>query len=318
MAYRAPNTRAVSVRAALTSATLLFGWFCFAGTPTLASAPATGQVGQRAVNQQRVFVSVVDKQGAPVTDLTPADFSIKEDGRTREVLKVEPATAPMQIALLVDTSEAMARAVPDLRAALKAFADRIWAQSPDTQIALYTFGDRPTMQADFSSSAQLLARQIDRLFSTPGSGAYFIDAVVDVAGVLEKRGGDRSIILAYVDENGPEFSNRRNDQAFKAVSEAHASLWSVTRQGFSNNTATPENRERAIVIGDVGTRSGGRTSNVFDSNAIHTRMDDVASQLLGALAITYGRPESLIPPERLEVKVTAPDLRVAAPRWTTR
>ncbi|PIW26726.1 MAG: hypothetical protein COW30_13465, partial [Rhodospirillales bacterium CG15_BIG_FIL_POST_REV_8_21_14_020_66_15] len=70
--------------------------------------------------------------------------------------------------------------------------------------------------------------------------------------------------------------------------------------------------------GDVGNRSGGRTSSVFDSNAIKPRLEDVATQLLGSLAITYGRPESLIPPEKLEVKVTKPDLRIAAPRWTTR
>jgi hypothetical protein len=37
--------------------------------------------GQRSVNQQRVLVSVVDKQGVPVAALTPADLTITEMAR---------------------------------------------------------------------------------------------------------------------------------------------------------------------------------------------------------------------------------------------
>lgn len=46
----------------------------------LPMAPAM-QAGQRAINQQRVVISVVDKDGKPVTSVTPADVTISEDGR---------------------------------------------------------------------------------------------------------------------------------------------------------------------------------------------------------------------------------------------
>ena len=36
------------------------------------------------------YVSVVDSKGEPATGLTPADFRVREDGVTREVLKVGP------------------------------------------------------------------------------------------------------------------------------------------------------------------------------------------------------------------------------------
>lgn len=272
--------------------------------------------GQRSVNQQRVLVSVVDKQGVPVAALTPADLTITEDGTSREVLSVAPATDAMQIALLVDNSTASARMIPDLRVSLKAFAAAIWAKSPDTQIALYTFGDRPTLDSDFSTSAVALNRRIDRLFATTDSGATLVDAVIEVADALRKRKAARPTIVAFVDENGPDFSNRRSDQAFKAVAEAHASLWAVVRQGFGAAAESPENRERAKVIGDVTTRTGGRSSMVFDGTALKVRFADVATQLLSQFAVTYGRPESLIPPERLEIKLTNSELRLAAPRWT--
>jgi len=272
--------------------------------------------GQRSANQQRVLVSVVDKQGMPVAALTPADLTITEDGTAREVLSVAPATDAMQIALLADNSTASARMIPDLRDSLKAFAAAIWAKSPDTQIALYTFGDRPTLDSDFSTSAVALNRRIDRLFATTDAGATFVDAVIEVADALRRRKATRPVIVAFVDENGPDFSNRRSDQAFTSVAAAHASLWAVVRQGFGAAVESPENRERSMVIGDVTTRTGGRSSMVFDGTALKVRFADVATQLLSQFAVTYGRPESLIPPERLDVKLTNPDLRLAAPRWT--
>ena len=273
---------------------------------------------QRTPNQQRVYVSVVDKKGAPAATLAVADLTIKEDGVAREVLKVEPATDPMQVAILVDTSAVTGPAVADLRASIKAFGAAIWAKSPDTQIALYTFGERPALDVDYSSSAVNLNRRADRLFAATGSGAYFIDAVIDAASGLRKRGATRPVIVAYVDENGPEFSNRRHDVAFDAIAAARASLWVVARQGFSSSTASPENRERAMVIGDVTTRTGGRSAMVFDGSALKGKFTEIATQLLSQFVVTYGRTETLIPPDKLEIRLVNQDLRLASPRWTTR
>ena len=57
-------------------------------------------------------MSVVDKKGVPVTDVTPDDLVVREDGVAREILRVEPATDPMQVALLVDNSQAATQADP--------------------------------------------------------------------------------------------------------------------------------------------------------------------------------------------------------------
>lgn len=290
---------------------------CGAGA-LVVGAEGTQPGNQRATNQQRVYVSVIDKKGAPATSLAIADVMVKEDGVAREVLKVEPATDAMQIAVLVDTSAITAPTVSDVRSSIKAFATTIWDRSPETQIALYTFGERPSLDVDYSASVVNLDRRIGRLFASAGSGAYFIDAIIDAANGLKKRAAARPVIVAYVDENGPEFSNRRHDVTFDAVAAAHASLWVVARQGFSSSTATPENRERAMVIGDVTTRTGGRSAMVFDGSALKGRFTDVATQLLSQFVVTYGRVESLVPPEKLEVRLVNQALTLAAPRWTRR
>lgn len=275
--------------------------------------------GQRATREQTIYVSVTDKDGTPATDLSPANFTVREDGATREVLTVAKATAPQQIALLIDTSQVTQGATADLRDAVKAFATTIWAQSPDSQVALYTFGERPQQVVTYTSEAPILQRGVDRLFATQGSGAYFLEAIVEAAGGLRSGKATRPAIVAYVDENGPEFSNRRHDQVFDALSEARASLWTIARQSFGSDPMTSENRERASVLGDVTTRSGGRNATIFAPSSLKERFTAVARDLLNQWAVTYGRPESLIPPEKLEVRLVKADgYRLTAPRWTNK
>ncbi|HEX7139870.1 MAG TPA: hypothetical protein VF219_18605, partial [Vicinamibacterales bacterium] len=85
------------------------------------SMPAT-PAGQRSDRERTLYVSVLDQNAAPVPDLGPADFVVKEDNVTREVLRVVPATDPMQIAVLVDTSQAARDQISFIRQALPPFA----------------------------------------------------------------------------------------------------------------------------------------------------------------------------------------------------
>lgn len=276
-----------------------------------------GSAAQRELRNQTIYVGVYDAKGQPPATLAPSDLTVREDGVAREVLTVTPATTPMQIAVLVDTSQASQGSIPDLRDALRAFATAIWAKSPESQLALYAFGERPSLEADYTTSAVAWSRGVDRLFAASGSGSYFIEAVVEASNALAKRKPARGVVVAYVDENGPEFSNRRHAQAFDAVASARASLWTITRQGFSGDMST-ETRERAMVVGDVTTRSGGRNFTLFAPSALTSRFTEVSDQLLSQFAVTYGRPDSLIPPDKLEVRLTLDGYKLSAPRWTNK
>ncbi|MCA1650199.1 MAG: hypothetical protein LC753_07915 [Acidobacteria bacterium] len=124
-----------------------------------------------------VYVSVTDSRGAPAQNLTVKDFMVREDGAAREVLRVAPATAPMQIAVLIDDSQASTHGIQQMREGLAAFADKLQGKG---EIAFVTVGERPTALVEYTTSAAALKKGLGRLFARPGSGAYLLDGIIDV------------------------------------------------------------------------------------------------------------------------------------------
>src|SRR4051794_16308988 len=177
------------------------------GLPT---APAA----QRSSGRERsLYVSVVDQDGAPVPDLAPSDVVVKEDNLTREILRVAPADEPMQIAVLVDTSQAASEHVSHIRLALPPFVAELTtpnAAGRKNEIAIIGLGERPTILSDYSSDPRQVKKGIDRIWSLQSSGMYLLDAIVEVSKGLKKREAQRPVMISIA-TSGQEFSNRQHD-----------------------------------------------------------------------------------------------------------
>jgi len=130
-------------------------------------------VGARAAQRRdhHAIVSVLGKDDVPVVGLTAADFVVKEDGATREIIGVTPASAPAHVVLLVDDSQASTPGVSYVRDGLKGFVDAMLKHPIGPALRLETFGERPTVQVDFTTSAVALTRGIDRIVPRTGSGS---------------------------------------------------------------------------------------------------------------------------------------------------
>ncbi len=268
----------------------------------------------RAQRERSVFVGAT-RDDKPVTDLVAADFTVREDGAVREVIRVSSAPPPSHIALLVDDGSATQALTQDLRLGLSGFVRAFEDGQPAPAWALYTFGDRTTRVQDYAPSLPVILGNINKVFPRSNAGATFVDAVMQACAELRKAGASRPIIVAFVAEEGPEFSTETADKAGRALAEAGASLWVIPLQSRTgSDTLSREGRERASLIGDQARNSGGANRPILSRQSIVPAFAGLASTIIARYEIVYGRPEAMVPPKRIEVQTRRKDVRLIAPR----
>ena len=260
-------------------------------TPT-SGVDVWAQAGSR---ERAIFVSALDDRGNPVEGLGPGDFIIRENGQRREVLRVSRAIDPIDIALLVDNSASSWTAIPSMRNGLKNF---VASMADGNQIALVALADRPTILVDYTSSRTRLEAGVGRLFALDGSGMTFLDAVAEVSAGLRRRDTTRAAIVPIL-TTGVEYSNRHARDVIESMKNAGAALHVVVVGVMEG--VEPADRERAFLL-DAGTReSGGQHVTLLSEMAIEQALQKIARELSSQYKVVYGRPESLIPPDKTDV-----------------
>ena len=293
------------------------------GALLLTAAPAAGQAVER-----RLAVAVLDADGAPAAGLGAGDFVVREDGVRREVLRVERDSERLQIALLVDTSQAAAGAVGEFRNGLRAFLEALDAGH---RAALIGFGGRPRILASTTAERAPLLAAANGIFATAGSAAYLLDALEETATGFIKRAPARPAMVVLATE-GLDHSHATATPVERALQEAAATVHTVVMVGSgleSRSVGLPtgfdplrENRglarfdgltaqwriDRDRILQRGPGRSGGRRRDVRTPSGVTAALRAVAAELQNRYLVVYAAPDALVPPERVDVRMARDDL----------
>jgi len=257
-----------------------------------------GRLAAQAI-QRSMYVSVVTDAGVPVPGLGPSDFIVREDNVAREVLRVEPATDPMQVAVLVDTSQQARNDISFMRTALPPFLATLTDGPVRSEVAIIAFGERPTTFSDYTTNRAMLQKGVDRIWSQRGSGAYLLDAVSEISVGFKKKESRRPVIVAIAAEGG-EYSYRQYDQVLEALAGGGAAFYAIML-GTPSSSVSQEAISRNIVLDRGPVNSGGRRDQLLSPMALGEKLKQLADQLTHMYKVTYARPQSLIPPEKVTV-----------------
>ncbi len=241
-----------------------------------AAAPLGGQ-GSHA----QVYLTVIDRGGAPILDLQPSDVLVWENGVPGEVTHLVRPRAPADVSLLVDTSRDFVSATHHLRRALTTFVDRL---AGSARTSLITFGDGARNVVAPTLRTAPLREAIDLLFPSPGFGGRFHDGVTEAARNVVERRPRRPVIVA--------------------VTSSAASLQPSDRyvRDFLNPLVSVGAPVHVVVLRQrPGDLRGGlaeiaaRTAGRFEVVTHYTRLEEplaaVADEILGQYVLTYVRPE---------------------------
>lgn len=252
--------------------------------------------------EKALYVSVVDQAGAPVSDIGPTDLIVREDNLTREILRIAPANGPMQVAILIDNSQASSDWLFLVRRALPPLVDALVGSEATHDVAIVALASRPTILADYTHDRPRLQKGMDLVWPEPASAAYLLDGIIEVTKGFKRRDARRPVIIA-ITTDGPERSSRHYDQVLTALGESGAAFYSVLL-GPPSTIMSQEEIDRDILL-ERGTReTGGYRERVLAGSALPGRLKQLADELTHRYHVTYARPQSLIPPKR--VTVTTP------------
>jgi Ca-activated chloride channel family protein len=281
-------------------------WFLlFAAIVAATSSPLRAQTEERSV-----YVSVVDKAGKPVTDLSPAEFVVREGGLAREVLRVQPAIEPAQIALLMDTSAAIEPFVGDIRRALQRFFKEVGGKH---EVAVIAYGERPTVVVDYTRDVKRLEASLGQVFPRANAGTELLDAIVETARGLQLRKAERPVIVIF-NARGQEFGERSHQSVTDILRPIPVTLHALvlTRRGAAASTNDRETQELEMTLADGTELTGGRREELLTTMALGDELHDLLEEINNQYKVTYGRPKSLIPPDTLEVTSKRPGVTVRA------
>jgi VWFA-related protein len=121
------------------------------------------------VHVVNVLVTVRDKQGKIVRNLTKNDFTVTEDGRTQSIKYfAQQSDIPLTLGLLVDTSMSQRRLIDTERDASFRFFEQVLREDKDMAFLIH-FDHEVELLQDLTMSRQQLQKALD-LLKTPTQG----------------------------------------------------------------------------------------------------------------------------------------------------
>jgi VWFA-related protein len=281
----------------------------------LAACLAVPAVAAADQQTRRIYVTADDGKGAPVTDLTAADFLVKEGGKAIETVKVGPATGLIQIAILVDDN-----GTGIFRYAVGKFIEALLGRA---EFAISTVTGQMLKLIDYTTSAQALSEAIGQLNARPSTndGGQLLDGIAETARELDRRHAPRPVMLALT-VGGVEHSTLPAHHVLDILRQSGAALHVVTvvnntlRSQSNPQTAgglQEENMNLSEVLGDGPKQSGGRREEIIAAAGIIGGMQQLAEALKSQYLIEYSLPASVKPSDKRSVTVKRKGVTVHAP-----
>lgn len=247
-------------------------------------------------------VAFVDAAGAPVTDLTSEEVAIVENGTARATLSFRRDDRPLNLVLLVDSSQPIGN---DFRLQfVDAVAQAIARLPAGSRYSLWTTGDRPTKVVDFTDDRGAAAGPLRRVF--PQGGNRVLDAIVEAAGELRKTAEGARAAMLIVSGTGVGFTDVPRERVLDEG--LRQPLRYLVLQ--VSEPAAPEGGEVSrfdyeYVFQNLARRSGGRHELVLSAMGVGKALPALAAELAAGYRLVYDALPGA-KKRKLEVKVARP------------
>ncbi len=244
-----------------------------------------------------ITVAVRDENGQYRIDLGRERFRVYENGRPQKIRYFGRDAGPLKIALALDCSGSMSRALPALRHAAAAF---IKSKKPEDEIQVVRFNEVTALLCPMTTNAKKLCRSMAGL--KPGGGTLLWDAVYAAVISLGDERCHKAVLLFT--DGRDESKNAENPATCttfsEAVSAARQRQVPVYAIGLGQEVDT-----RALQR--LSEKTGGRFLAVARPDEIQAAYEKIYRDLTHRYTLSYQSNNDPAPGEWVEIEVRVDD-----------
>ncbi|HQJ57047.1 MAG TPA: VWA domain-containing protein [Caldisericia bacterium] len=174
----------------------------------------------------KLIVSVIDKDGKPVTNLTKKDFSIYENNEKRKITRVNflgTKPKPLSVLLVLDRSSSMVNEpIKKLKEAANYFVDLI---PNEWKIGVISFGTNVTYDVGFTNDKNLIKEKINSIQS--GGNTPLYKTIINSIDYIKNDINRGAIILFTDGVNDEQIASATKEDTINAANNSIVPIYTI-------------------------------------------------------------------------------------------
>lgn len=225
-------------------------------------------------------VTVREKDGRLVSNLTEHDFVVKEDGRPQALTRFTSERTPLSVAMVIDISQSVRGEPMEVtRGAARRFMET--ALRPDDEVALVSFNHVVNVVANWTTDRTRLRAGLDAL--APSGSTALYDAVFRTMSLFTTRSLQRAAIVV-ISDGADTASDRTPTQLKKELAGTDVFLYWIA---VDDANARPSTRVNPSTIAEIAGQGNGYSEVIHRTEDLDAALTRVSDELNHQYMLSY-------------------------------
>jgi len=283
-------------------------------TGSLAAAQEQSPTFRTGVELMNLSVTVTDKRGRSVTDLTENDFQIFEDKQPQQIVNFSSAKqttpTPIGLGLVLDASQSMTSdRLQSMRTAIELMVNK--SLRKDDELYFVEFASDARLTKAWTTDKKSVIEAIRRIRTRTGTALY--NAILNSLQVSRMGQHKKQVMLVVTDGSDTNSTVKRQDVAI-AARAADVIIYALVvdnEEGFGPGGKSNFGvRQSALELAQVTDATGGRTHYVQGFAQMEEAIEQLGKEFTQQYELAYQRPPADGRFHEITVAVKRPDVNV--------
>jgi VWFA-related protein len=237
-------------------------------------------------------ITVLDKAGNPVQDLTKENFTVFEDKVEQEISHFSlHRDLPVRMGMVIDTSGSMEETLPTVQRVVMGFLRDLLR--PRDRAFIETFSDRPDVLAGFTADFTTIENALLALYPDRATALY--DAVI--MGLFQFSGVSGRRAMVVLTDGEDTASENGFDEALGYAQRMGVTIYTIGVSIPSTKIAT------RWQINKLASATGGKAYFVSEKSGLDRIYDEINRELRTQYLLAYTSSSEKPPDELRKIKV---------------